>query len=278
MKRARAQAAADKIRKLCSLRPRLAIVLGSGFNHAFAALKIQARMPYERIPGFATPRVRGHRGELILGQIADQSLLLLRGRCHFYEGHAMDTVTFPMRMLAAYGIQDLLLTNAAGGINRKFKAGDLMVIKDHINLMGTNPLRSDGGSGEPAFVDLTDLYDSGLSRLLLTAGKKCGLKLRIGVYVAVSGPSYETPAEIRAFRALGADAVGMSTAPEAIMARKCGLRVAGLSCITNLAAGLGESGLSHGEVLETAANMGDVAGKLLTSFVGLYRRAEKDSG
>ena len=168
------------------------------------------KVSYAKIPGFPKPGVSGHAGELYFGHLGKTPVLVLSGRAHFYEGHSMERVTFAVRALAAFGIRDLLLTNAAGGINKKFRAGDFMVLTDHINFMGANPLR-----GGPHFVDLTQVYDARLSALLFRAGKSCHLKLQRGVYLAVSGPSYETPAEIRAFARLGADAVGMSTVPEA---------------------------------------------------------------
>jgi purine-nucleoside phosphorylase len=182
----------------------------------------------------------------------------------------MERVTFAVRVLAAFGIRDLLLTNAAGGINRSFRAGDFMVLTDHINLMGVNPLRGPAVPDRPRFVDLTKVYDTKLRALLFRAGKSCNLRLQRGVYLAVSGPSYETPAEIRAFTRLGADAVGMSTVPEAMVARQCGLNVAAVSCITNLAAGISKEKLSHAEVLETAERVKTLAAKLLKHFVGLY--------
>jgi purine-nucleoside phosphorylase len=179
-------------------------------------------------------------------------------------------VTFPVRALATFGIRDLLLTNAAGGVNRRFRPGDFMLLTDHINLMGVNPLRGEAAPDLPRFVDLTRAYDSGLNRLLRRAARACGLRLQAGVYLAVSGPSYETPAEVRAFARLGADAVGMSTVPEAIVARQCGLNVAAVSCITNLAAGRGKQSLSHAEVLETAEKVQNLAALLLKNFVKLY--------
>ena len=191
--------------------------------------------------------------------------MVLSGRAHYYEGHPMAVVTFAVRALAAYGIRDLLLTNAAGGVNRSFRPGDFMTLTDHINLMGVNPLR-----GGPHFVDLTCAYDQSLRRLLRQAGQECGVKLRAGVYLAVCGPSYETPAEIRAFARLGADSVGMSTVPEVIVARQCGLKVAAISCITNLAAGRSRKTLSHSEVLETAERVKNVAAQLLGNFAQLY--------
>ena len=182
----------------------------------------------------------------------------------------MERVTFAVRTLAAYGIRDLLLTNAAGGLNKKFRAGDFMMLTDHINWMGTNPLRGEAIPGLPRFVDLTCAYDRALRGLLARAAKACCLNLHAGVYMAVSGPSYETPAEIRAFARLGADAVGMSTVPEAIVARQCGLRVGGLSCITNLAAGNSREPLSHAEVLETAERVKVIAARLLSTFARIY--------
>jgi purine-nucleoside phosphorylase len=184
----------------------------------------------------------------------------------------MERVTFAVRTLAAFGIRDLLLTNAAGGLNRNFRAGDFMMLTDHINLMGANPLRGTAIAGLPRFVDLTQTYDPSLGRLLRAAANECKLPLRTGVYLAVSGPSYETPAEIRAFARLGADAVGMSTVPEAIVARQCGVNVAAVSCITNLAAGISKEKLSHTEVLETAERVKTRASALLKNFAKLYGR------
>ncbi len=257
--------AAARLKKLSPLRPTLAIVLGSGFHHVLTELRVDKKVSYAKIPGFPKPGVSGHAGELYFGHLGKTPVLVLSGRAHFYEGHSMDRVTFAVRALAAFGIRDLLLTNAAGGINKKFRAGDFMVLSDHINFMGANPLR-----GGPYFVDLTRVYDARLSALLFRAGKSCRLKLQRGVYLAVSGPSYETPAEIRAFAHLGADAVGMSTVPEAIVARQCGLNMAAVSCITNLAAGISPENLSHAEVLKTAGQVGTLAGKMLKKFCGFY--------
>jgi len=199
--------------------------------------------------------------------------MVLSGRAHFYEGHSMERVTFAVRALAAFGIRDLLLTNAAGGINKQFRPGDFMVLTDHINFMGVNPLRPlRGGHHEksPCFIDLTGTYDKKLRELLFKAGKSCNLKPQRGVYLAVSGPSYETPAEIRAFARLGADAVGMSTVPEAVAARQCGLNVAAVSCVTNLAAGIGGGKLSHAEVLETAERVKKSGAALVKHFAEIY--------
>jgi len=278
------QTAAARLKIISRLRPELAVVLGSGFHHALAELRVEAKIPYAKIPGFPQPAVQGHAGELFFGHFGGTPAVVLSGRAHFYEGHPMDRVAFATRALAAFGVRDLLLTNAAGGLNRKFRPGDFMALTDHINFMGTNPLRPSGGdasspdgsatgASQPPlnrFVDLTDAYDANLRELLFAAAKAAGVRLRSGVYLAVSGPSYETPAEIRAFATLGADAVGMSTVPEAIVARQCGLRVAAISCITNLAAGIAPKKLSHVEVLETAERVKKSGAALVKNFAERY--------
>jgi purine-nucleoside phosphorylase len=264
------QTAARRIKRLSPLRPKLALVLGSGFHGVVDEMEVQVRVPYAKLPGFPRPSVSGHAGELLIGKMSGTPMLVLSGRAHFYEGHDMSVVTFAVRTLAACGIRDLILTNAAGGVNRKFGAGDFMVLSDHINLMGTNPLRGPSVAGLPRFVDLTEVYDPELRGLIKKAARNTKVRLHAGVYLAVSGPSYETPAEIRAFARLGADAVGMSTVPEAIAARQCGLRVAGISCITNLAAGRSPKPLSHQEVLETAERVRVLAGQMLKNFAKLH--------
>jgi purine-nucleoside phosphorylase len=270
------QTAAARLKKLSRLRPTLAIVLGSGFQPVLSALQVEKKIPYAKIPGFPKPTVSGHAGELYFGKLEGVPVMVLSGRSHFYEGHSMEAVTYSVRVLAANGIRDLLLTNAAGGINKSFRPGDFMVLTDHINFMGANPLRGETPPNLPRFVDMTQVYDPGLNALLFRAGKMSKLKLQWGVYLAVSGPSYETPAEIRAFARLGADAVGMSTVPEAMVARQCGLNVAALSCITNLAAGKGKSQLSHKEVMETSSRVKSSTVGLLKNFVNLYRGQAAD--
>jgi purine-nucleoside phosphorylase len=270
------QTAAAHLKKISPLRPPLAIVLGSGFHHALTELRVAKKIAYAKILGFPKPTVSGHAGELYFGHLGQTPVLVLSGRAHFYEGHEMERVTFATRTLAAFGITDLLLTNAAGGLNKKFRAGDFMVLTDHINFMGTNPLRGPHQKDLPRFVDLTEAYDQKLRELLFKAGKISKLKLQHGVYLAVSGPTYETPAEIRAFAKLGADAVGMSTVPEAIVARQCGVRVAGISCITNLAAGISQENLSHGEVLETAERVKNSGAQLIKNFAELYQNSTTD--
>ena len=263
-----AETTAARIRTVCPEVPRLAIVLGSGFAGVVEGVEQVANAPYGDLPGFPQPTTAGHAGCLIVARMKGTPALLLNGRSHYYEGASMAEVTFPIRVLAALGVKDVLLTNAAGGIHRQFRAGDFMVIADHINLMPENPLRGVDGIGK--FVDLTKVYDAGLIKLLRSAARRSGLRAREGVYLAVSGPSYETPAEIRAFRKWGANAVGMSTVPEAIVARHCGLRVAGLSFITNLAAGTGKGLLSHAEVLSAGKKFRGTAEKLLNNFASAY--------
>jgi purine-nucleoside phosphorylase len=265
-------AAAERLKKLSKLRPILGMVLGSGFHHVLRELEVDAEISYQKLPGFPPIGVKGHAGKLYIGRLGGTPTIVLSGRAHYYEGHPMTLVTFAVRTLAAYGISDLLLTNAAGGVNRTFRAGDFMMLTDHINFMGTNPLRGTEIAGMPRFVDLTEAYDKGLRRLIDRAAKDCRLKLHSGVYLAVTGPSYETPAEIHAFGRLGADAVGMSTVPETIVARQCGVKVAGISCITNLAAGRSSEPLSHREVLQTAERVKSMAAQLLINFAGLYGR------
>jgi len=198
------QAAATRLKKVSRLRPKLAIVLGSGFHHVLPALRADKKISYAKIPGFLVPDVSSHSGELYFGKLGGTPVLVLSGRAHFYKGHTTERVTFPTQALAAFGIRDLLLTNAAGGINKNFRTGDFMALTDHINWMGVNPLRGEPVPGRPRFVDMTRVYNQKLSTLLFRAGKSDNLKLRRGVYLAVSGPSYETPAEIRAFARLGA--------------------------------------------------------------------------
>lgn len=272
VRHANPSSAAASIKPHLRIRPTLALVLGSGFNHVLRELDTDIVIPYAKLPGFPKPSVVGHDGKLVIGRLGGAPVLVLSGRAHYYEGHSLERVTFAVRVLAACGIRDLLLTNAAGGINPKFRAGDFMLLTDHINLMGANPLRGPALPRVPRFVDLTHGYDATLSALLASAARAAKLKLRRGVYLAVSGPNYETPAEIRAFARLGADAVGMSTVPEVIVARQCGLRVAALSCITNLAAGISKSPLSHEEVLETGERVKVLGARLLKEFGKRYAK------
>ena len=238
------------------LAPRVGVVLGSGLGEFAERVAERTVVEYAAIPHFRKVSVAGHAGRLVLGAVAGTPVAVLQGRYHYYEGHDIGDVVFPVRVLGALGIQGLLLTNAAGGIGRELRPGDLMIIRDHINLMGINPLR--GANDErlgPRFPDMSAVYDPAFQDRIAAAQKEIGLAARRGVYLALSGPSYETPAEIRMLAALGADAVGMSTVPEAICARHMGVRVAGISCVTNLAAGISAQPLSHREVTETAARV-----------------------
>ncbi|MFM8469071.1 MAG: purine-nucleoside phosphorylase [Limisphaerales bacterium] len=265
-------ATARVVGKTCPLRPKLALVLGSGFGSALERVVVAKEIPYAKLPGFPQPTVQGHSGKLVLGTLGGTPVVVLSGRAHYYEGHAMAEVTFAVRVLAEFGVRDLLLTNAAGGVNRRFRPGDFMRLTDHINLMGANPLRGPCPPGLPRFLDLSQVYDPALGALLDRAAKRARVRWHRGVYLALSGPTYETPAEIRAFARLGADAVGMSTVPEAIVARHLGLRVAAVSCISNQAAGLSAHPLSHDEVLATAKEASRHTGALLEEFARLYGR------
>ena len=267
----RTAAAVAAIRKRATAQPVLGIVLGSGFQQVAGAVADAVVLPYDRLPGFPKPRVRGHAGRLLLGMLNGVPVAVLSGRVHYYEGYAMEDVTFPVRALADLGVSCLLLTNAAGGINRSFLRGDLMVIRDHINLIPENPLR--GAKGTVPFVDLSQVYDADLQSLFNRAARNRGLRIQAGVYLAVSGPSYETPAEIRAFRKLGADAVGMSTVPEAIVARWRGMKVCGVSLITNAAAGLTGKPITHEEVLAAGDEAQGKATSVIAAFAGLLGTA-----
>lgn len=237
--------------------PELAVILGSGLG-AFAEL-VEERVviPYQDIPHFPISTVEGHAGQLVFGKVAGRSVLVMQGRFHYYEGYVMQEVTFPIRVMQVLGVTGLIVTNAAGGINAAFSGGELILIKDHINLMGENPLRganlSDRG---PRFPDMSEAYDLEWRQKALEVAEKIGVRPQEGVYVAVSGPSYETPAEIRFMRTIGADMVGMSTVPEVIVANHGGMRVLGISCVTNMAAGILGQKLSHDEVMETAERVG----------------------
>jgi purine-nucleoside phosphorylase len=254
---------------LGDFQPRVGLVLGSGLGFfADTELEDPVRVPYAALDSFPRSTVEGHAGCFVAGRVGPVPVLCMQGRFHYYEGYDLSAVTLPIRVMARLGVEVLLLTNAAGGIDPSFKPGDFMLIEDHINLIGANPLRgaNDAAVG-PRFPDMTTAWDASLRDHALSVARDEGIPLRRGVYLAVSGPSFETPAEIRAFRTLGADAVGMSTVPECIVARHAGLRVAGISCITNAAAGMGEEPLSHEEVSATAARVSEPFVRLLRAFL-----------
>lgn len=262
-------ATAAIIQKRSELRPTVGLVLGSGFGGVTSAMTIEREFAYRDLPGFPTGTVPGHAGRLLIGAWHGVPLAVLSGRAHYYEGFEMAESTFSIRVLASLGIQTVLLTNAAGGINPKYKVGDYMVLADHINWMGVNPLRGPETSELNCFVDLSVAYDLELRGRAMAAAQRAKVPMHSGVYLAVSGPSFETPAEIRAFGVLGADAVGMSTVPETIVARQLGIRVVGISCITNVAAGMGGEGhtVSHLDVLELAKRREGHAVRLLGELI-----------
>jgi len=252
--------------------PDLAIVLGSGLGALAETPEAQAgtTVPFTDLPGFPAQTVAGHGGQLIFCELDGQKVLLQAGRFHFYEGHPMSLVTAPMRLYGRLGVKAVLHTNAAGAINPAFSVGQLMLMSDHINLMGTNPLIGPNVEPGPRFQDMSAAYDPSLRAQLRDAARALGIVLQEGTYLAVTGPSYETPAEIRAFRVMGADAVGMSTVPEVIVARQEGIRIAGISCLCNMAAGILPQALSHKEVLEAgAASAGDFQALVRRFVAGL---------
>ncbi len=248
--------------------PRVGVVLGSGLGAVADAVDDPAEVGYEELPGFPKPGVAGHAGRVVLGAVGNVPVAILQGRAHVYEGGDLELVRTPVRALRAAGVEVLVLTNAAGSLRREAGPGSLMAITDHINLSGMNVL---AGPNEdelgPRFVSLRDAYDPELRERLRAAAAELGVTLHEGVYLAVSGPSFETPAEIRAFERLGADAVGMSTVHETIVARHCGLRVVAVSAITNLAEGMGEQELSHEQTLADAARAAESLAPLITRFV-----------
>lgn len=257
-------AAAEYILGLVSIRPTAALVLGSGLGDYADTLEDSVKIPYSEIPNFPQPTVEGHTGAFVFGKKEGKEVVVAQGRVHYYEGLPMQEITLPVRVLAAIGVKTLVLTNAAGGVNLSYKPGTLMLISDHINLSGANPLI--GPNLEkfgPRFPDVSDLYTASLRTAIKEKAAAAAIPLEEGVYLMCSGPNYETPAEIRAFRTLGADAVGMSTIPEALVAGHSGLQVVGVSCITNMAAGVLPVKLNHAEVVETAAMVHDLFHRLV---------------
>lgn len=262
--------AADYIRSRFNRQIETAVVLGSGLGAFGDELENAVRIPYESIPHFARSTVEGHAGQLVLGDIAGVTVAVQQGRFHYYEGYEMPQVIFPMRVFGLLGAKNVILTNAAGSLRTSFKPGSLVLIRDHINMMGVNALRgpNDDRFG-PRFPDMTAVYDRDFQSIAYAVAKQIAEERSIsqflfrGVYCALSGPTYETPAEIRMFRMLGADLVGMSTVPEAIAARHAGMRVLGISCVTNLGAGLSGGVIHHEEVMETGARVAEIFKELL---------------
>ena len=254
----RIRAAADYLLNQVSHRPAVGMVLGSGLGDFADTLEDAVSIPFSQIPHFPTPTVPGHAGALVFGRKQGKDVVVLQGRIHYYEGLRQRELTLPIRVLAALGVKQLVLTNACGGVNLSFTPGDLMLIADHINLSGDNPLigpnLDDFG---PRFPDCCDIYTARLRAAIKEAAASAGISLQEGVYGMYSGPNYETPAEIRMYRVIGADVVGMSTVPEALVAAHCGMEVVGISCITNMAAGILPQKLSHAEVTEVADRVHD---------------------
>jgi purine-nucleoside phosphorylase len=262
----RAENAARTIRAHTTAEAQIAVVLGSGLGGFADEFEDSIALPYHEIPGFVSSTAQGHVGSLVIGKVEGVPVVAMQGRVHYYEGYSLEEVTFPIRTFKLLGVNTLILTNAAGGIDVQLSQGALMVISDHLNFMGVNPLR--GPNDErfgPRFPDMSEVYSRDLQELATEEARVMGITVRRGIYAALAGPSYETPAEIHMLRSFGADAVGMSTVPEAIVARHMGMKVLGISCITNMAAGISESPINHEEVMETGE-------KVRESFTQLLRR------
>lgn len=265
----RAEHAARTIRAQVSIEPRVAIVLGSGLGGFADDFGDAVAIPYEDIPGFMRSTAQGHAGRLVVGKVDQLPILAMQGRVHYYEGYTLEEVTFPIRTFKLLGVKTIILTNAAGGINVQLSQGALMVISDHMNLMGTNPLR--GPNDErfgPRFPDMSTVYSPALQEIVIEEARAMEVEVRRGIYAALAGPNYETPAEIHMLRTFGADAVGMSTVPEAIVARHMDLEVLGISCITNMAAGIGDEPINHDEVMETGNRVRATFSQLLRRVIG----------
>ncbi|MCQ5201195.1 purine-nucleoside phosphorylase [Mordavella massiliensis] len=259
----------EEIRKRTDFRPQVGIVLGSGLGGYADNMEISCEIPYHEIPGFPVSTVQGHDGKFLFGYVKNTPVILMKGRVHYYEGYPMEDVVLPVRLMGLLGADTVILTNAAGGINRTFQAGDLMLITDHISTAVPNPLRGENiDELGTRFPDMSHVYDPELQEAAKEAAARQGISLREGIYVQCSGPSYETPAEIRMLGALGADAVGMSTVCEAIAARHMGMKVCGISCITNMAAGILDQPLDHREVQKSADQAKEKFENLITGLVG----------
>ena len=259
---------ANKVREALGVeKPVVGLILGSGLGGLVKRIEDMRFVPYADVHGFAVPTIPGHLGRLICGTLGGRQVIALAGRFHVYEGHSAAESAFPVRVLHALGASTLFLSNAAGGIRRSFKPGDLMIIRDHVNLTGHNPLIGPVVAGDERFPDMSEPYDPELRKLLAECAKVTGVPVSEGVYIGLSGPSYETPAEVRMLELFGVDAVGMSTVHEVIVARAIGMRVAGMSCITNLAAGLCDDSITHDDVLEITKAAGEKFEQIAIEFV-----------
>jgi purine-nucleoside phosphorylase len=274
----RAEAAARVIRSRMTAPASVALVLGSGLGGFADEFENAVRISYGDIPGFVTSTAEGHAGTLVIGDVEGVPVLAMQGRVHYYEGYSLEEVTFPIRAFKLLGIKTLILTNAAGGIDVQLNQGALMVISDHLNLMGVNPLRgvNDERFG-PRFPDMSEVYSRTLQELVVDEAKDLGVAVRRGIYAGLAGPSYETPAEIHMLRSYEADAVGMSTVPEAIVARQMGINILGISCITNMAAGISEQPINHQEVMETGEQVRGTFTQLLRRVIAKIPDIESES-
>lgn len=261
--------ASNFIQEKIKHKPTLGLILGSGLGVLGDEIENATIIPYETIPGFPKSTVAGHKGQLVIGELEGKQVIAMQGRFHYYEGYSMDLVTLPVRVMKLLGVEKIIVTNAAGGINTSFKPGDLMLITDHINMFGTNPLigANDDQFG-PRFPDMSQAYCGEFLQLAREVAKELNMIIQEGVYVGNTGPCYETPAEVRMLRTLGGDAVGMSTVPEVIVARHSGMKVLGISCISNMAAGILDEPLSHEEVIETTE-------KVKTTFLSFVKEVVK---
>lgn len=255
------------LEKIKNFKPVTGIILGSGLGD-FADEYCDIAISYNDIPGFEASTIKGHKGRLVFAEINGKKVVMMQGRFHFYEGHSIQKVVFPVKVMKKLGVKNLIVTNAAGGINTTFKPADLMLITDHINFMSANPLigPNDDELGE-RFPDMSEVYKKTLIETAINCSKKLDIELKQGVYMALSGPTYETPAEVKMFRTMGADAVGMSTVPEAIVANYCGMNVLGISCISNAAAGISGVALTHQEVIEATESVKSKFKSLLVEII-----------
>lgn len=263
------KASADFILSKSNYKPEIGLILGSGLGSLADSIENPEFYNYSDIPNFPTSTVEGHAGRLVIGTLGGKQVVAMQGRFHYYEGYSMEKITFPVRVMKLLGVSKLIVTNACGAVNKDFNAGDLMVITDHINFSGSNPLFGHNlDEFGPRFPDMSEAYNLELRNKVLNVGKELGIDLKQGVYVMFSGPTYETPAEVKFARIMGGDAVGMSTVPEVIVANHSGIKTVGISCITNMAAGILDQPLSHDEVMETST-------KVKNDFINLMNRIVK---
>lgn len=258
------------LKEKVNFQPEIGLILGSGLGVLALEIENPIKIPYDEIPGFPVSTVEGHAGQLVIGTLQGKKVIAMQGRFHFYEGYSLEKVTLPVRVMKQLGVKILIVTNAAGGINKSFLPGDLMIIKDHINNAGINPLIGPNDSSQGVrFPDMSTAYNKKFIELAKSVASKLEIQIKEGVYVGNTGPSYETPAEIRMLRTIGGDAVGMSTVPEVIVARHAGIEVLGISCISNMAAGILDQPLSHNEVIETTE-------KVKVNFLNLVKEIVKE--